>query len=149
MDLATILSNHQTEDILLYLVFLLGQLIYMMKRAGFSMRAGRAPSRWRYITNNWDILTFRTVLEFIVVYVPIRHYSPNQILGIFHIDLSNISWLWFLNTSVSSPISVLAAGIGSDGIFDWFVDWASRSPRVPDAIKKWLSEEIPPMPLAK
>jgi hypothetical protein len=143
------LSSHQIEDFLLYIPFLAGQSVYILKRAGFSARAGRAASRWQYVYKNWDILLFRSVLEFILIFMPIRHYSPDQILSLFHIDISGISWLSTFSNPVSSPVSLLAAGIGADGMFDWLVDWASRSPKVPDAIKKWLTEEIPSMPTVK
>lgn len=148
LSLVTI-QPHQLEDLLLYIPFLFGQLIYIMKRAGFSVRAGRSPSRWKYITLNWDIILFRTVLEFLLVFMPARHYSPSQILSLFHIDIGNVSWLSFFNNPMSSPASLLAAGIAADGIFDWIVDWASRSPKVPQAIKNWLTENVPPLPLLK
>jgi hypothetical protein len=140
------MNVHQSQDLLLYVPFLLGQFIYIMKRAGFSMRAGRAPSRWQYIYRNWDILAFRSVLEFIFIYMPIRHFSPDQILGLFHIDISGISVFSFLQNPVSSPVSLLAAGIGSDGMFDWLVDWASRSTKVPTGLKNWLTENVAKTP---
>ena len=140
------LSPHQIQDLLLYLPFLAGQLLYILKRAGFSMRAGRAKTRRAYVYQNWDILLFRSVLEFILVFMPVRHYSPSQILEIFHVDLSGFPTLAFLSTPVSSPVSLLGIGIGADGLFDWAVDWASRSPKVPQGIKNWLTENIAPVP---
>lgn len=142
---AITLSPHEIEDVLLYVPFLFGQLIYIMKRAGFSMRAGRAPTRWQYVYRNWDILAFRSVLEFLLIYLPIRHYSPAQFLGLFHVDLGGVSWLTFLQNPVASPWSCLGAGIGADGLFDWLVDWASRSTKVPAPIRTWLTENVPPM----
>lgn len=142
-------SSHQLEDMLLYIPFFVGQCLYILKRAGFSMRAGRATSRWDYVYRNWDILLFRSVLELIVVFMPVRHFTPAQLLGLFHIDLSGVSWLSFLNNPLSSPISLLAAGIAADGVFDWLVDWASRSTKVPQFIKDWLTENVPPAPLLK
>lgn len=138
------MSPHQTQDLLLYLPFLAGQLLYILKRAGFSMRAGRAPSRWKYICQNWDILLFRSVLEFIFIFVPVRHFTPDQLLSFFHIDLSGIEALNFLQNPVSSPVSLLFAGIAADGVMDWLVDWASRSDnkRIPGIFKKWLSENV-------
>jgi hypothetical protein len=145
-NLASIsMDSHHVQDLLLYIPFLVGQLVYIMKRAGFSMRAGRAPTRRAYIYQNWDILAFRSVLEFILVYTPFRHYSPNQLLTVFHVDLSGVSWLSFLQTPVESPVSFLFLGIGADGMFDWFVDWASRSPKVPQPVRNWLTENVPPM----
>ena len=143
------ITPHATEDLLLYIFFLGGQLIYIMKRAGFSMRAGRVPSRRQYVYRNWDILAFRAVLEFLFIFMPVRHYSPAQFLNVFHFDTSGISWLAFMQNPVSSPWSVLGLGVGADGLFDWLVDWASRSPRVPAPVKAWLTEEVPPMPLAQ
>ena len=143
------LSPHSLEDILLYIPFLVGQGIYIMKRAGFSMRAGRAKTRRQYVYQNWDILAFRSVLEFLTIYMPIRHYSPAQVLGVFHIDVTGVSWLDFMQNAVSSPWSLLGAGIAADGLFDWLVDWASRSPKVPDAVKNWLKENVPQMPMAQ
>lgn len=141
------ISAHQVQDLLLYIPFLVGQLFYIMKRASFSMRAGRAATRWAYVGQNWDILAFRSVLEFIVIFTPIRHYSPAQLLAVFHIDVSGISLLNFLESPVSSPISMLAAGIGADAWFDWLVDWTSRSPKIPQRVRDWLTENVPPMPL--
>lgn len=144
MDLMTMISGHHLEDLLLYVPFVLGQLVYIMKRAGFSMRAGRCSSRRQYVYQNWDILAFRSVLELILIYMPIRHYSPEQLLGLLHIDISGIKLLAAFQNPVSSPISLLAAGIASDGLFDWIVDWASRSSKVPQGIKNWLTENVPP-----
>src|SRR5437588_730247 len=120
------MDQHQIEDLLLYAPFLLGQLVYIMKRAGFSMRAGRAPTRWAYVYQNWDTLVFRTILEALTIFIPMRHFSLGQILEFFHIDLAKFSSLSALDSPVSSPVSVFAAGIAADGLFDWLVDWASR-----------------------
>lgn len=139
------ITPHHLQDLLLYITFLGGQLIYIMKRAGFSMRAGRAPTRRAYVYQNWDIIAFRSVLEFIIVFMPFRHLSPDQIIGLLHIDLSGVSWLSFLQTPLESPVGFLGLGIASDGLFDWFVDWASRSPKVPQAVRNWLTENVPPM----
>lgn len=141
------ITQHHVADILLYITFLAGQLVYIMKRAGFSMRAGRAKSRWSYVTQNWDILAFRIVLQFILIYMPARHFAPSTVLGLVHIDVSNITSLHALTTPISSPEAMLGIGVGSDGLFDWLVDWISRSPKVPDVIKAWLTENVPPTPL--
>jgi len=143
------LSPHSIEDLLLYIPFLAGQGVYILKRAGFSMRAGRAKTRRQYVYQNWDIIAFRSVLEFLFIFMPVRHYSPAQLLGVFHIDITGVSWLSFMQNAVSSPWSLLGLGIGSDGMFDWLVDWASRSPKVPAAVKAWLTENVPPMPMAQ
>lgn len=137
------LTAHQVNDLLLYLPFLIGQLLYIMKRAGFSMRAGRAPSRRAYVYQNWDILTFRTALEIGIYYV-VRHYSLVQIIGFFHLNLSGISWLSFLDSPVESPIALFFVGVGSDSSVDWAVDWASRdqNTKVPQWVKNWLKENI-------
>jgi hypothetical protein len=139
------LSQHHLQDIALYLVFLAGQSLYIVKRAGFSVRAGRAKSRRDYLVRNWDILLFRTVLEFIVVYMPARHYSPGDLLRIFHVDIGGFESLAKLNSPIDSAEAFLGIGIASDGLFDWLVDWASRSSKVPDAIKKWLAENVTPI----
>lgn len=140
------LTEHQIQDALLYVPFLIGQLLYVLKRASFSMRGGRAKTRRAYIYQNWDILIFRSVLEFIFIFMPIRHYSPAQLLGFFHVDVSGITSL-SLESPVSSPVSILFAGIAADGWLDWFVDWASRSPKIPQPIRNWLSENIQSIPL--
>jgi hypothetical protein len=143
------MTPEHKQDLMLLLPFLLGQLVYIMKRASFSMRAGRAPTRWQYVYRNWDILVFRSVLEFLLIYMPIRHFSPDQLLNVFHIDVSHIESLDFLYNPVSSPVSIFGAGIASDGLFDWLVDWASRSTKIPAPIKAWLTENVPPMPMAQ
>lgn len=148
LSLITI-TQHQVEDCLLFIPFLLGQFVYILKRAGFSMRAGRCSTRRAYIYQNWDIITFRLACELVLIYFPVRHFSVDQILSILHIDLSSISWLRFLANPVASPVSLFGIGIGSDGLFDWLVDWASRSPKIPQVIKNWLTENVPPMPMAK
>lgn len=135
-------NQHQMQDAILYIPFLLGQLLYILKRAGFSMRAGRAKTRRAYVWQNWDILLFRTVLEFAVIYFPIRHFSPGQLLSLFHINLN--SSMPLLSEPVTSPVSILLAGIAADGLFDWLVDFLSRSPKVPPVVKIWLSENVQP-----
>jgi hypothetical protein len=143
------ITPHHLADVLLYLPFLAGQLVYIMKRAGFSMRAGRAATRMEYIHRNWDILGFRSVLEFILIYMPARHLAPAQILSLVHINADSFTSLPFLSSPMSGPVSLLALGIAADGLFDWLVDWASRSPKVPAPIKAWLSENVPPPPLVQ
>lgn len=139
------MTAHHEEDLVLYLPFLFGQLIYIVKRAGFSMRAGRATSRWGYVYQNWDIILFRSALEFCLIFMPIRHFAPAQMLSFLHIDVSGFSWGADLATPVSSPAATLFAGIGADGAFDWLIDWASRSPKVPPVVKNWLTENVTPL----
>lgn len=137
------LTSHQLQDFLLYIPFLLGQLLYVMKRAGFSMRAGRAKTRRAYLYQNWDVLGFRAGLE-IVIFSLARHLSFGQIIGFFHIDLSSFTSLAFLNKPIDSPVAIFFLGIASDGLVDWAVDWASRkdNTKVPQRMKDWLSENV-------
>lgn len=144
---AIALTPHGVEDLLLYMVFFLGQCVYILKRAGFSMRAGRAASRRAYVYQNWDILLFRTVIDSFI-FEFFRHISPGQVLGLLHIDLSGVSWLSFLYKPLDSMWAFLGLGIASDGLVDWAVDWASRSPKVPDPIKNWLKENVAQLPMA-
>lgn len=138
-------TSHHLHDVFLYFCFFLGQAIYIVKRAGFSMRAGRAPSRRAYVYQNWDILMFRSAFEFVLIFMPFTHFAPGQILAWFHIDISSFASLATLQTPVRHPVALFGVGIGSDGLADWFVDWASRSPKIPQGVRNWLTENVPPV----
>lgn len=137
------MTHHQVQDCLLYAFFLLGEMLYILKRAGFSMRAGRAPTRAAYFYQNWDVLLFRSGIA-LLIYGVVRHYSLGDILLLFHVDLSGISALKFLYTPIESGLAFFGLGIGADGLMDWGVDWASRkeNTKVPQAVKNWLTENV-------
>lgn len=141
------MEAHHLQDYLLYLPFLAGQFMYFLKRASFSMRAGRAPTRRAYFWHNWDILLFRAGIA-VFFYAFFRHYSLGQVVGFFHVDLSSVSWLKFIFVPLSSPLAFWGLGIGVDGLIDWAVDWASRkeNTKVPQRIKDWLTENVTPVP---
>src|SRR5690242_4820339 len=104
------LTEHQLHDILLFFPFFIGQLLYIMKRAGYSMRAGRAATRRAYLYQNWDILGFRAGLE-LIIYSVVRHVSVGQLLGFFHFSLGASTS--FLNNPVNSPVALFALGIAA------------------------------------
>lgn len=140
------MSTHHLHDLLLYIPFLIGQMLYILKRAGFSMRAGRATTRRAYFYQNWDILIFRGGIT-LLIYGAARHYALGDLLRLFHVDLSGVGWFTALNTPINSPLAFFGLGIGADSLVDWGVDWASRdtNTKVPAWIKTWLRENVPPI----
>lgn len=58
-------------DLLLYIPFLAGQWLFILKRMGMKIRSKANPitTRRQYLYQNWDLLTVRMVLELGIFYM--------------------------------------------------------------------------------
>lgn len=123
------LTEHTKWDLILYIPFIIGQALFVLKRASMAFRSPTNPtkSRWAYVTANFDILLIRAALELAFVYYPFRHFGIAWIVG-------------FLGWHPAVPIqggavTSFALGYLSDSILDWIgtQSW----------VPSWLKENIP------
>ena len=136
----TVISTHLQGDLAYYLMFFLGQCLYILKRAAMAIRSKTNPikSRRDFVTTNWDILTIRIILEFPIYFIW-RHYTMAQIMTWFHLTMT----FPFLNgSSQGGPFAYFILGFASDTI----ADWISTSDSIPGWLKGWIKEQIPEVP---
>lgn len=123
------LNQHQLGDLLYYLAFLGGQLLFVLKRSAQAIRSKTNPikSRHDYLRANWDVLLIRMAIEAPIFYL-YRHYDVNTILAFF------TQW----KAPFAFPQGAMASftlGYLADSLLDWF----GTSKFAPD----WLKENIP------
>ena len=109
------LTHHQVFDILYYLAFAGGQSLFMLKRADLAVRSplNAVHSKQDYFKSNWVPLLIRSFIEFVIVFMPYRHFDTDKIV-------SAIGW----NIPFHIPQNwVVSAFLGylSDSIMDWVV----------------------------
>jgi hypothetical protein len=143
--LAAFISEHAVGDIGFYMCFLMGQFLFMLKRASSAIRSTTNPikTRRQFFYVNWDVLSVRAAVEAIAVYYPWRHLGIGMILGFLNFNTST-GWIHtVLGTGVGSgAIAAIAIGYVADSGFDG----VSQSKRVPEWLKRWVKENIPPPP---
>lgn len=141
IDPAMLLSVHQDWDIALWLVFFAGQCVYILKRCAMAIRSKTNPikSRRAFLVANWDILAYRSVIEFALLFYPLRHLTVGTIAGIIHFSLP----VWIPAESQVSAIGFFFIGIGADVMLDWI----GESDKTPSFIKKFLQEQVPDVAL--
>lgn len=132
------LTPHMKLDVFLWIFFVLGQLLYVLKRAGMSMRSGRIKKRRDYVFSNWDVLVIRMACE-LPIYWFIRHISIGAMASIIGWNLPS----WVPADVLNSPVAIFFVGLGADVLLDWI----SVSSKLPDALKKFIKETVPPVPL--
>jgi hypothetical protein len=136
------IPSHFTQDLLLYICFIAGQLLFILRRAGLAIRSLTNPikTRRQFLYENWDKLLVRALAGAVLIYFPWRHISLITILGWLHIDAS-IGWLAVLVGSgeASGIVATAALGYASDSLLDWL----SISPKIPDWLRRWMRENIP------
>ena len=137
-----LLTPPHSDNLLLYPCFVLGQLFFILKRAGSAVRNASNPikNRREFLYENWDILLGRAVIAAVCVYMPWRYISLATILGWFNIN-ANTGWLAVLIASGATGgfVAVGAIGYASDSILDGI----SQSPKLPDWVARWAKENIP------
>jgi hypothetical protein len=121
-------------DLLAYLAFLVGQLVFLLKRAGSAIRNPntKITSRRQYLYQNWDTWSIRALIEFPFFY-GFRHYSLGQLTAL--VGWSVPSWL----VIPDNPIPCFFLGYAADSL----LDWAAMSPRLPSYLKSWIGENVP------
>jgi hypothetical protein len=145
--IAALLSQHTIGDIGLWACFVLGQLLFVLKRAASAIRNPANPIKTRkdFIWKNWDVLSIRAAIECLVVFYPWRHIALATILSWFHIDASS-GWLSEIISTggASGPIAAIALGYASDSTLDALSQWS----KLPAWLARWMRENIPPAPPA-
>jgi hypothetical protein len=94
-------------------LFILGQLLYLLKRAAYAVRNPNNPtaSRRDFLYRNWDVLLFRGGLDQILFWVWVSW--PD---GITHlIALTGLSWNFNIPLN---GITAVVAGLVSELILD-------------------------------
>lgn len=134
---ASLVTGHFQKDVVYQLPFILGQMLYMLRRSGIAIRSKINPmsSRKEYFKQNWDMLLYRGALGLGLVYWPFRHYDVGAWIqqvshGILPLDLPQVPMVFFL------------LGIVSDSILDWISTW-KRIPVLNLPMPSWLKETIP------
>lgn len=127
-------------DLLLYLVFVIGQWTFILKRAGSAIRNTNSivTSRREFVYHNWDTILIRALIEAAVVFYPLRYFTIGQIVGFLSLGNWTPSSI-ALNTVLGNPIAFFAIGYGSDSILDWI----SLSQKLPAFLRNWLKENVP------
>jgi hypothetical protein len=144
--LASFLSQHAVGDIGLYLCFLLGQFLFILKRSASAIRNPANPIKTRrdFVYRNWDVLSVRAAIEGLGIFYPYRHFGIVGILGWFHIVAPQ--WVSFLFGSgeASGAVVTIAVGYAADSALDAFSQWS----KLPAWVAKWMKENIPQAPIA-
>jgi hypothetical protein len=115
----------------LYVVFVCGQALYVLKRMSFAVRAPENPIKRRreYLYRNWDVIVIRGLLE-----LPIFLAWWNGQLGTYITNHTGWTIPAFLQ---AGPVSAFILGYFSDAM----LDWGMTSKFMPDFFKRG----IPPL----
>lgn len=132
------MDPHMKSDLIFYAFFLAGQMLFLLKRAGSAVRNPKTGIQTRrdYFYNNWDTALIRGIIEFGLIFWPLRHYSIDQITQLFGWSAPAI-----LTGAVSSVVGFLCVGYAADSALDGL----SMSPKLPQFLRDWLHENVPPM----
>ncbi len=110
--------QHTTAAV--WLLYLLGQFVHMLKRAGMAVRSksNRIRSRFEFIAFNWDALLIRVVL----------------CAGLFWVLLTNPRGLTRILSLLGSDLTVdVSVDLGTALIFGYFAD----------SVLDWMVSKIP------
>jgi hypothetical protein len=125
------MTQHEVYDLLFYLLFLGGQLIFILKLADSAARGHNGiTSRMQYLSMNWVPLLIRMMFESLFFFA-YRHYTVLTGEPWFP------SWLPHWNPP---QYGVLFAPFGY--LSDSVLDWVSMYPKVP----AWIKAQIPAVP---
>jgi len=123
------ITPHMSQDLVYYLAFLAGQLLFVLKRSASAIRSKLNPiaTRRAFFVANWDLLLIRCALEAPIFYV-YRHYDVNSVLSLFT--------TWQVPFHIpQSAMTAFLFGYLADSLLDWF----GASAKAPE----WLKETIP------
>ena len=113
----------------LWIFFIVGQLINILKRAGFAVRGPNAvASRKQYLLLNWDVLLVRGVVGAVIFWTWASY--PNLLTQV----AKHFGYDYNLTIPVVPPVA-FGFGLALDVILDWFAD------KVPA-----LKRELPALP---
>jgi|HubBroStandDraft_6_1064221.scaffolds.fasta_scaffold1500834_1 hypothetical protein len=106
---------HWIADLILYIPFLLGQWLFILKRMGMAVRSKTNPIRTRreYLYRNWDLLTVRMALELGIFYM----WRYNDLTGF----INNHSSIHIDYVIPQGKIVALLLGYCADSGLDWIL----------------------------
>lgn len=130
------------HNLILWLFFFGGQCLFLLKRAGSAIRNQNTAvhTRRAYFFLNWDTIIIRAAIEAFFIFFPFHHFSLAQIIGFFGWNISS-SMLANLTTAADSVVAYFALGYASDSILDGL----SLSNKLPQFLKDWIHENVPPL----
>ncbi len=139
------ISDHAKADLFFYVFFLLGQFVFALSRASKAIRSKENPVKTRreFFYHNWDVLLIRAGIEFVLFFLPWRHYSTATLLSYFGLSSDNFV-VNLLTIASESPSGAGALGFAADSLFDWL----SLSEKIPGFLRNWIKENIPGAPQA-
>ena len=132
------MNLHISADVGNYIAFVVGQNLFLLKRAGSAIRNPTANvNRIRdYYRANWDIALVRLTIEGLIFWA-FQYYGLAKLVSLWGWTLP--SWLILPN----SFITYFPLGYAADSILDWL----SMSPKLPNWIRTWIAENVPQMPV--
>jgi hypothetical protein len=121
-------------DIIFWLFFVSGQLMFMLKRADLARRSplNGVPSIAAYFKTNWVIILQRLAFEVIFLFVYRYPGFPNE-LGL-HFSLPVIK---------QSLVLSFFGGFFADALLDWAT---MQDSIIGIKVPKWVKESIPQLP---
>lgn len=132
--------SHWKWDILYWLVFALGQLLFLLKRADLARRSpmNGVASMGAFFAFNWVTILYRSALEFVVPFWVYRHVDVNAMIA-------KTGW----NMPFQVPQSLVVSFVL--GLFaDFVMDWVAMQKSIAGIpIPSWLKENIPQLPEVK
>lgn len=124
---------HVHPHLTLVMLFLLGQALYILKRAAMAIRSPLNPatSRRSFLARNWDVILIRVGAAqtgfWLWISYPDGLSRIAQVAGV-HLDL----------TIPAKPVVALVSGVCSDAILDWIAE------KIPA-----LKRELPAVPVSR
>jgi hypothetical protein len=129
--------TYDWSDLLYWLAFAGGQLLFMLKRADLAARSplNAVPTKASYFRANWIPLLIRAFIEFAVVYTPYRHVPSDKIISAFGWNIPfHVPQSWVVSASL---------GYLSDSLMDWGL---MQEKILGITVPSFIKETIPQLP---
>lgn len=139
--LASLLAWEHIADIGYWLVFFIGQNLYVLKRADTAYSSGKVLTRGSFLRKNWPTLVIRMMVPELVIFWIVRHVSSNVILGWFSVPVPG----WIPMGTIHSWLAFFCFGFCADSGVNWLLKWQ----RIPEKIRLFLADQIPDVPEAQ
>lgn len=133
---------HWLWNIFFIVVFSLGQLLFMLKRADLARRSplNGVKTIGNFFALNWVVLLFRAVIEWLVFLWPYRSASNDVLQSVVHKVWAGFPFQLPQHRGLAG---CFALGMGADVLLDWMfgASWFSAIP-----VLRRLKENIPQSP---
>lgn len=127
-------TQHETWDILLSLLFLVGLAFHMLLNADTAKNAGRYARRRDYFAHNFVPLGVRAAIE-TALFISLRHVDLNDAIAYF-------GWKLPFTLPKEGAVVCFFAGYFADSLLNYI----GNLPGLPDRVSKFIVENIPPIP---